>query len=127
MDLKLPTCVKKCKKKKKRSYIRSDSINCFTDVSGDVMTVASGVSVKFTCSGPADTHLPTWFVNGTVAVSDGHICYRSTYKRRPGELNATMILMINGNNSCYTFNIYCRIFRESEFLYIHNTTLVVQG
>ena len=91
------------------------------------MTVAPGVTVTFTCTGSADAFLPTWFVNGTMAVSGGHTCYRSTYSRRPRELNATATLTINGNNSCNVFSVYCRIFRESKLLYLHNTTLTVQG
>ena len=90
------------------------------------MTVAPDVTVKFTCSGPGSIIQPTWYLNGTFAETDGY-CYRSRL-RRLGELNATAILTISGNSdACGDFNIYCRIFSESQFLYLHNTTLIVQG
>ena len=98
----------------------------FPGIGSDAVSVASGVTVKFTCTGPADSFLPTWLVNGTPVVSSGNICYRSTSRRNPGELNATVTLTINGNRTCNTFDIYCRIFKGVH-LYVHNTTLVVQG
>ena len=98
----------------------------FTGISGDVMTVAPDVTVEFTCSGPVSVIQPTWFLNGTFVETEGN-CYRSRL-RRLGEINATATLTINGNNdACVDFNIYCRIFRDSQFLYLHNTTLTVQG
>ena len=98
----------------------------FTGISGDVMTVAPDVTVEFTCSGPVSVIQPTWFLNGRFAETDGN-CYRSRL-RRLGELNATATLTISGNyDACDNFKIYCRIFRDSQFLYLHNTTLTVQG
>ena len=90
------------------------------------MIVAPDVTIEFTCSGPVGSFQPTWFLNGTFVESDGN-CYRSRL-RIPGRLNATAILTINGNNdSCGDYKIYCRIFTESQFLYLYNTTLTVQG
>ena len=98
----------------------------FTGISGDVMTVAPDVTVEFTCSGPVSVIQPTWFLNGTFVETEGN-CYRSRL-RRLRELNATATLTISGNyDTCGDFNIYCRIFRDSQFLYLHNTTLTVQG
>ena len=101
---------------------------CFAGVGGDTdtMIVAPGVSVKFnTCTGPADDFQPTWFVNGRVAETEV-ACYRSTLRTAEG-LNYTATLTIDGNHACGDFNIYCRIYRESEPLYLHNTTVMVQG
>ena len=94
-------------------------------MSGGVVVVAPGVSVDFTCTGPDGEFPPTWLLNGRRAESDGN-CYRSRL-RRPEGLNVTDTLTVNGNHTCNVFNICCRIYRESQFLYLHNTTLIVQG
>ena len=94
---------------------------------GYAMIVAPGVTVTFTCTGPGDQSAvePTWFVNGKFTVTDGG-CYRSILRRAEG-LIYTATLMINGNRTCDTFIIYCRIYRDSQFLYLHNATLTFQG
>ena len=94
---------------------------------GYAMIVAPGVTVTFTCTGPADqsTVEPTWFVNGEIAETEGD-CYRSILRRAEG-LIYTATLMINGNRTCDSFIIYCRIYRDSQFLYLHNATLTFQG
>ena len=94
-------------------------------VGSNAMIVAPGVSVEFNnCTGPADEFFqPTWFVNGRVAATDGG-CYRSILS---GMDHYIATLVINGNHTCDTFNVYCRIYRESQALYLHNTTLTVQG
>ena len=93
-------------------------------ISGEALIVASDVAVKFTCTVPAV--LPTWFVNGRVAVTEGD-CYTSTL-RRAKDRNVTGTLIITGNHdTCNTFNVYCRIYRQSQFLYLYNTTLIFQG
>ena len=108
------------------SLKKKPHIKYFAGISGDVMTVAPDVTVEFTCSGPASVIQPTWFLNGTFVETDGN-CYRSRL-RRLGELNGTATLTISGNyDACDNFKIYCRIFRDSQFLYLHNTTLTVQG
>ena len=108
------------------SVQKKPPIKYFTGISGDVMTVAPDVTVEFTCSGPASIIQPTWFLNGTFVESEGN-CYRSRL-RRLRELNTTATLTISGNNdACDNFKIYCRIFMDSQFLYLHNTTLTVQG
>ena len=102
-------------------------MNCifFAGVSGGVVIVAPGVSVKFTCTGRDGEFPPTWFVNGRVAAAEGD-CYRSALIRTE-RLNVTATLTVNGNRTCNMFNTRCRIYRESQFLYLHNTTLTVQG
>ena len=97
----------------------------YTGISGDVVIVAPGVSVEFTCTGPDSEFPPTWFLNGRVAETEGD-CYRSRL-RRAGGLNATDTLTINGNYTCDMFNTHCKIYRESQFLYLHYNTLLVQG
>ena len=94
-------------------------------VSGDAMTVVPGVTVKFICTGPVDPFQPTWFVNRKSAETDGS-CYKSTISDAEGQ-NYTAILMINGNHTCDTFNVYCRIYSGPQALYLHNITLTVQG
>ena len=93
-----------------------------------MMMVAPGVTVRLnTCTGPAgqSTVEPTWFVNGEIAETEGD-CYRSALRTAEG-LNYTATLVINGNRTCDTFNVYCRIYKESQALYLHNTSLTVQG
>ena len=97
----------------------------YAGICGDALIVAPDVTVEFICTGPVIASLPTWFVNGRVAVTKGN-CYRLTIRRAAG-INATATLTINGNHNCDTFNIYCRIYRDSRFLYLHNTTLRIQG
>ena len=98
----------------------------FAGIGGrDIMIVAPRVTVEFKCTGPGgESGRPTWFLNGGLAETDGG-CYRSTFTRAEG-LNYTSTLIINGNRTCNTFNIYCIIYKEAR-LYLHNTTLVVQG
>ena len=93
-------------------------------VSGDTMIVALGVSVEFNnCTGPADEYFqPTWFVNGRVAATEGD-CYGSTLS---GMDHYTATLVINGNHTCNNA-VFCRIYRESQALYLYNTTVIVQG
>ena len=83
--------------------------------------VTPGVTVKLICTGP----FVLWYLNGSQALSDED-CYRLAF-RRAGEGNVTATLAINGNNTCGAYNVYCRIDRGSQFLYLHNTTLIVQG
>lgn len=89
------------------------------------MIIASDVAIKLTCTVPAVP--PTWFVNGRVAVTEGD-CYRSRLIRAENPQNVMATLTINSNrDTCHTFNVFCRIYRESQFTFVHNTTLVVQG
>ena len=81
------------------------------------------MTVQFTCTGPG---LPTWYVNGRVAVSNEN-CSTLTIRRAAG-MNATAILTISGNQTCDTFNIYCGIVvSESQLLYPRNISLMFQG
>ena len=102
------------------------SIEPFTGISGDAILVAPGVSVEFTCTGLDGEFQPTWIVNRRVAVTEGD-CYTSRLIRAQNPENVTATLTINGNrDTCRTFNVYCRLYRESQFVFVHNTTLVVQ-
>ena len=92
--------------------IQNTKLYIFADISGGVINVATGVSVKFACTGPDP---PTWFVNGRAAVTEED-CYRSTLRRTEG-LNLTATLVINGNHTCNTFNVYCRIYSVPQALY----------
>ena len=101
------------------------TFNSYIGIGSDVIIVAPGVSVKFTCNGPDGEFPPTWLLNGRAAKTEGN-CYRSRF-RRTGGLNATASLTINGNHTCNMFKARCRIYRESQFLYLDNTTLTFQG
>ena len=90
-------------------------------IGGGPIVVARGVTVELICTGPD----VVWYLNGTQTLSYED-CYRLTI-RRAEDRNVTATLAINGNHTCDAFNVYCRIYRESDFLYIHNTTLIVQG
>ena len=107
--------------------VQKDSFVLFAGiVSGDaMMNVPPGVTVKFTCTGPTDPFQPTWFVNGKIAKSDEH-CYKWKLSEADGQ-NYTSTLKINGNHTCDTFDVYCRIYSGPQKLYLHNTTLTVQG
>ena len=99
--------------------------NSYIGIGGDVINVAPGVSVEFTCTGPDGEFPPAWLLNGRTAQTEGD-CYRSRL-RRNGGLNATATLTIYCNlDTCNNFHIHCRIQRE-QFLYLHDTTLTVQG
>ena len=93
----------------------------FAGIGGGPIVVAPGVTVELICTGPD----VVWYLNGRQALSYED-CYRLTV-RGAGDRNVTGTLAINGNHTCDAFNVYCRIYRESQFLYIHNTTLIVQG
>ena len=100
-------------------------INSYIGIGGDVINVAPGVSVEFTCTGPDGEFPPAWLLNGRTAQTEGD-CYRSRLGRNGG-LNATATLTIYCNlDTCNNFYIHCRIQRE-QFLYLHDTTLTVQG
>ena len=84
--------------------------------------VAPGVTVELICTGPD----VVWYLNGRQALTYKD-CYRLTIGGA-GDRNVTATLAINGNHTCGdASNVYCRIYRASQFLYIHNTTLIVQG
>ena len=89
------------------------------------MIVAPGVTVEFTCTGPQGEFPPTWLLDGRAVATESD-CYKSRLSESEGP-NATATLTINCNHTCNMFTIWCRIKIESQFLYLHNTTLVVQG
>ena len=86
------------------------------------MTVAPGVTVEFTCTGPDSI---VWFVNGRRA-NTLEDCYRSDIRADEDSerLNYTATLKVTGNHTCSIFIIYCRVSRE---VHLHSTTLLVQG
>ena len=93
----------------------------FAGIGGGPIVVARGVTVELICTGPD----VAWYLNGRQAFTNED-CYRLAL-RSVGDRNVTGTLAINGNHTCDAFNVYCRIYGESQFLYIHNTTLIVQG
>ena len=104
---------------------------CFTVVGGDIdataMIIAPHVTAEFTCTGPYNDFPPKWLLNGTGQLDVGK-CYNSNKTNTPGKRNATATLIIHGNSTqCGTFNISCRIYKDSQFLYLHNTTVEIEG
>ena len=90
------------------------------------MIIAPHVTAKFTCTGPYNEFPPKWLSDGKGLPTVGK-CYNSTLTNT-GDGNATATLIIHGNSTqCETFNISCRIFKESQFLYLHNTTVEIEG
>jgi len=106
---------------KNYSYHIYAETNFITGVSGDVLIIAPGVTMEFTCIGK----VPLWFWDGQLAETD-ESCYRSRVRNHE-TLNATATLTINGNHTCGgTFNVYCRIVGDSV-IDLHHTTLTFQG
>ena len=93
----------------------------FAGIGGGPIVVAPGVTVELICTGPD----VVWYLNGRQALTYKD-CYRLTIGGA-GDRNVTATLAINANHTCDAFNVYCRIYREPDFLYIHHTTLIVQG
>ena len=89
------------------------------------MIIAPYVTAEFACTGPYNEFPPTLLLNGTGALTVAD-CYNSTLTET-GDGNATATLIIHGNSACKTFSVSCRIFKESQFLYLHNTTLEIEG
>ena len=104
---------------------------CFTVVGDDIdataMIIAPHVTVEFTCTGPYNEFPPGWLLNGKGALAVGD-CYTHSTRTNTGDENATATLIIHGNSTqCKTFNISCRIYKDSQFLYPHNTTVEIEG
>ena len=85
------------------------------------MQAAHNTTVELTCiTSDDDPTAPIWFIDEVQALSqDG---YRSSRDENTGKLIGT--LMINGNLTCGTFNVYCKL--ESRQI-MHSTTLTVEG
>ena len=93
-----------------------------TGVCGNVVIVAHNTTINLTCttSGP---RTPDWFVNGTEVDTSG-----DRYRVSTRNVGRTTTLMINGNITCETANVYCEVITtERQFVYMHNTTLRFQG
>ena len=116
-------------------FVQEDSHNfflfvCFTGIVGGgidatAMIIAPYVKAEFTCTGPYNEFPPKWLLNGSGALRVGD-CYNSTLTRT-GDRNATATLIVYGNSTCETFNISCRIYKDSQYLYLHYTTLEIEG
>ena len=94
-----------------------------TGIDADVsnLKAARNTTVEFTCIAPNDALFPpVWFMNGSFVPSEDG--YRSSRDEDTGELFGTLI--INGNHSCGTFHVYCKL---SGRQIRHNTTLTVEG
>lgn len=94
-----------------------------TGIDADVsnLKAARNTTVEFTCIAPNDALFPpVWFMNGSFVPSEDG--YRSSRDENTGELFGTLI--INGNHSCGTFHVYCRL---SGRQIRHNITLTVEG
>ena len=89
-----------------------------------ILTVAHNTTINLVCTD--GTRLPTWFVNGITVRIEGQ-CSRSSYSIN-GEM-VTAILTIDGNCICGTLNIHCEAYiaEERQLVFLHNTTLTIQG
>ena len=76
--------------------IQNTKLYIFADINGDVINVATGVSVRFACTRPDP---PTWFVNGRAAVTEG-VCYR--WKLRRGLLQIKTQKNRGAKSHCHT-------------------------
>ena len=93
----------------------------------DATAIAPYATAEFTCTGPYSNFPPRWLLDGKGALTAGE-CHNSTLTET-GDGNATATLIIHSTDStCDAFNISCRIFiGQSQFLYLHNTTLEMEG
>jgi len=81
------------------------------------MNAAHHTTIELTCIDQNDEgYYPVWYMNGS---ADG---YRSSRDEGTGELIGTLI--INGNRTCGTFNVYCRLYSGQT---VHNTILTMEG
>ena len=104
----------------------NNSIN-FTGIGAENIILPPGLTVRFTCTGPPELSLPTWYINGDFAVEgEESQCYRLNFPEDGNVTTAT--LTINGNLTCDTFDIYCAVeVSKSEFRNQHNISLEFQG
>lgn len=107
-----------------------DFFVCFTGTVGGgidatAMIIAPYVKAEFTCTGPYNEFPPKWLLNGSGALRVGD-CYNYTLNDTM-DGNATATLIVYGNSTCETFNISCRIYKDSQYLYLHYTTLEIEG
>ena len=93
----------------------------------DATAIAAYATAEFTCTGPYGEFPPKWLLDGKGALTVG-VCHNSTLtETRDGNATATLIIL-NNDSTCDAFNISCRIFIwQSHFLYLHNTTLEMEG
>ena len=93
-----------------------------TGIGADVsMKAAHNTTVKLICTASdAETFAPVWFLDGSVTVSEDG--YTSSRDEDTGELIG--ILTINGNQTCGTFHLCCRL---TSWQIMHNFTLTVEG
>ena len=85
------------------------------------MKAAHNTTVELTCTASEDDPIaPVWFMDGSFVLSEDG--YRASIDENTGKLIGT--LTINGNQTCGTFRIHCRL---SGGQIMHNTTLTVDG
>ena len=89
---------------------------------GDAINLAHHTTVEFKCTTNGD-RTPDWFVNGSVVVTTGG-SYRS---RTSNGRDITTTLTIDGNGTQVTWNIYCEVYEEHQFVRVHSTTVIFQG
>ena len=85
------------------------------------MSVASGVTIQFTCIAPNDRFPPTWLVNGTAVGAVGHKAYRSIITGREATLT------IDDIRTYDPLSVVCKVLKGDQLLTTHNITLTIQG
>ena len=89
---------------------------------GDAINLALHTTIEFKCTTNGD-RTPDWFVNGNVVVTTG-----DSYRLRTSNgRDITATLTIDGNGTQVTWNIYCEVYEEHQFVRVHSTTVLFQG
>ena len=88
------------------------------------MIVTHNTTIYLTCT-TSGHRTPDWLANGTVVSTNGD---RYSVRTSNG-VHYTATLMINGNLTCETVNVYCEVYSTTEqrFVRMHNTTLIFEG
>ena len=85
------------------------------------MKAAHNTTVELTCiTSDGGLAPPAWFMDGSLALTEDG--YTSSRDEDNGELIG--ILTINGNQTCGTFHLCCRL---TSGQIMHNFTLTVEG
>ena len=90
-------------------------------ISGNLVIIATDVTIEFTCNGSNDLFPPTWLVNGTAVGTVGHDGYSSVISGRESTLT------IDGHPTCDSLSLVCKILTEAILVTMHNITLIIQG
>ena len=89
---------------------------------GDAINLALHTTIEFKCT-TNGVRPPNWFVNGIVAVTTGDSYGLRTSNGR----DITTTLTIDGNSTQVTWNIYCEVTEENQFVIVHSTTVIFRG